>query len=75
MEVIRGREGDCRQEVCRTVERGGTRATQRPDPQGQAICPTSDEGPQKAQCLQIDLQGDLMNVTGNCKLKHCRNYI
>jgi transposase len=28
MEVIRGREGGCRQEVCRTVERGRTRVSE-----------------------------------------------
>jgi transposase len=44
MEVIRGREGGCRQEVCRRVERGRTRATQRLDPQRQALCSTFDEG-------------------------------
>src|SRR6202795_3430371 len=37
MEVIRGRERDCRQEVRSAVERGGTRATRRVDPQRQAF--------------------------------------
>jgi hypothetical protein len=44
MEVIRCREGDCRQEIGCAVERGRTRATQRLDPQRQAFCPTFDEG-------------------------------
>jgi hypothetical protein len=37
MEVIRGRERDCRQEVRSAVERGGTRPTRRVDPQRQAF--------------------------------------
>src|ERR1700680_3902397 len=45
MEVIRGRERDCRQEVRSAVERGGTRPTRRVDPQRQAFRPAADEGP------------------------------
>jgi len=39
MEVIRGRERDCRQEVRSAVERGGTRSTPRVNPERQAFCP------------------------------------
>jgi hypothetical protein len=44
MEVIRGRERDCRQEVRSAVERGGTRPIRRVDPQRQAFRPAPDEG-------------------------------
>ena len=49
MEVIRGRERDCRQEVRGAVERGGTRPTRRVDPQRQAFRPAADEGPHPAE--------------------------
>src|ERR1700674_5172707 len=49
MEVIRGRERDCRQEVRSAVERGGTRPTRRVDPQRQAFRATADEGPHPAE--------------------------
>src|ERR1700693_921028 len=48
-EVIRGRERDCRQEVRSAVERGGTRATRRVDPQRQAFRPAADEAPHPAE--------------------------
>src|SRR5260370_18960750 len=37
MEVIRGRERDCRQEIRGQARRGGTRSTQRVDSQRQAF--------------------------------------
>src|ERR1700688_3643325 len=49
MEVIRGRERDCRQEVRSAVERGRTRPTRRVDPQRQAFRPAADEGPYPAE--------------------------
>src|SRR5580704_18016450 len=49
MEVIRGRERDCRQEVRGAVEHGGTRPTRRVDPQRQAFRPAADEGPHPAE--------------------------
>src|ERR1700687_2192232 len=49
MEVIRGRERDCRQEVRSAVERGRTRPTRRVDPQRQAFRPAADEGPHPAE--------------------------
>src|ERR1700680_1055974 len=49
MEVIRGRERDCRQEVRSAVERGGTRPTRRVDPQRQAFRAAADEGPHPAE--------------------------
>src|SRR5262249_9410852 len=49
MEVSRGRERDCRQEVRSAVERGGTRPTRRVDPQRQAFRPAADEGPHPAE--------------------------
>src|SRR5467141_2800042 len=49
MEVIRGRESDCRQEIRSAVERGGTRPTRRVDPQRQAFRPVADEGPHPAE--------------------------
>src|SRR5277367_6051196 len=49
MEVIRGRERDCRQEVRRSVERGRTRPTRRVDPQRQAFRPAANEGPHPAE--------------------------
>src|SRR5215470_12158603 len=49
MEVIRGRERDCRQEVRSAVERGGTCPTRRVDPQRQAFRPAADEGPHPAE--------------------------
>src|SRR6202158_604251 len=49
MEVIRGRERDCRQEVRSSVERGRTRPTRRVDPQRQAFRPAADEGPHPAE--------------------------
>src|ERR1700683_5257746 len=49
MEVIRGRERDCRQEVRSAVEHGGTRPTRRVDPQRQAFRPAADEGPHPAE--------------------------
>ena len=44
MEVIRGRERDCRQEIRGQARRGGTRSTQRVDSQRQALRPAADEG-------------------------------
>ena len=44
MEVIRGRERDCRQEIRGQARRGGTRSTRRVDPQRQAFRPAADEG-------------------------------
>src|ERR1700722_16529285 len=44
MEVIRGRERDCRQEIRGQARRGGTRSTQRVDSQRQAFRPAADEG-------------------------------
>src|ERR1700693_5548896 len=44
MEVIRGRERDCRQEIRGQARRGGTRSTQRVDSQRQAFGPVADEG-------------------------------
>src|ERR1700692_3417399 len=44
MEVIRGRERDCRQEIRGQARRGGTRSTQRVDSQRQAFRPVADEG-------------------------------
>ena len=41
MEVIRGRERNCRQEVRSAVERGRTRPTRRVDPQRQAFRPVA----------------------------------
>src|SRR5216683_106877 len=49
MEVIRGRESDCRQEIRSAVERGGTRPTRRVDPQRQAFRPVAGEGPHPAE--------------------------
>src|SRR5580692_4172568 len=49
MEVIRGRERDCRQEVRSAVEHGGTRPTRRVDPQRQAFRPAADESPHSAE--------------------------
>src|SRR6516164_2144388 len=49
MEVIRGLERDCRKEVRSAVKRGGTRPTQRVDPQRQAFRPAADEGPHSAE--------------------------
>src|SRR6202521_4488662 len=49
MEVIRGWERDCRQEVRSAVERGGTRPTRRVDPQRQAFRAAADEGPHPAE--------------------------
>src|SRR6202040_1117611 len=43
MEVIRGRERDCRQEIRGQARRGGTRSTQRVDSQRQAFRPAADE--------------------------------
>jgi hypothetical protein len=45
MEVIRGRESDCGQEIRGQTRRGGTRSAQPPDPQRQAFRPAADEGP------------------------------
>ena len=55
MEVIRGRERDCRQEVRGAVERGGTRPTRRVDPQRQAFRPAADEGPHPVEGGRIGL--------------------
>src|ERR1700738_1989416 len=44
MEVIRGRERDCRQEIRGQARRGGTRSTQRVDSQRQAFRSIADEG-------------------------------
>jgi hypothetical protein len=44
MEVIRGLERDCRQEVRSSIKRGETRPTRRVDPQRQAFRPAADEG-------------------------------
>jgi hypothetical protein len=44
MEMIRGRESDCRQKVRSAVERGGTHPSRRVDPQRQAFRPAADEG-------------------------------
>src|SRR6201981_3209973 len=49
MEVTRGLERDCRKEVRSAVKRGGTRPTQRVDPQRQAFRPAADEGPHSAE--------------------------
>src|SRR5216684_3325435 len=53
MEVIRGRESDCRQEIRSAVERGGTRPTRRVDPQRQAFRPVAGEGPHPAEGRRI----------------------
>jgi hypothetical protein len=50
MEVIRGRERGCRQEIRGQARRGGTRSTQRVDSQRQAFRPVADEG-LASQCL------------------------
>src|SRR6266849_1140257 len=49
MEVIRGRERDCRQEVRSAVERGGTCPARGVDPQRQAFGSVADEGPRLAE--------------------------
>jgi hypothetical protein len=44
MELIRGRERDCRQEIRCEVERGGARTACVPDPLGKAVGAIADEG-------------------------------
>jgi hypothetical protein len=65
MEVIRGREKDCRQEVRGAVERGGTRPTGRVDPQRQAFRPAADEGPHpvEGRCIAATAAAVLAEVT------------
>src|SRR5712671_8095599 len=53
MEVIRGRERDCRQEIRCAVERGRTRTTRRLDPQRQACRPAVDEGPHPVEGRRV----------------------
>jgi hypothetical protein len=45
MEVIRGRESDCGQEIRGQARRGGTRSAHHIDPQRQGLGPVADEGP------------------------------
>src|SRR4029453_18514360 len=53
MEVIRGRESDCGQEIRGQTRRGGTRSAHHIDPQRQGLGPVADEGshPAEGGCL------------------------
>lgn len=54
MEVIRGRESDCGQEIRGQTRRGGTRSAHHIDPQRQGLGPVADEGshPAEGGCLR-----------------------